>query len=161
MLNRILTSLVAAISLCCLSGTVAQASTPISGGGTFQFNLTPVSSRAADGNTFITYTFHETISGIISGTRDGQGSLVIHPDGTVNVSDSGVFSGTIAGSAPGTARLIANASGTFASVTAQGVFSDGAAGLAGVHGQAFVTGAATGPTSFGGAYTARAQFGAP
>ena len=161
MLKRLLTGLVASISLCLFTGTVAQASTPVTGSGTFLFNLTPASSRTADGDTFITYTFHETISGIVSGTRVGQGSLVIHPDGTVNVSDSGVFSGTIAGSAPGTATLSAQASGTFASVTAQGVLSDGAGGLTGVHGVAFVTGAATGPTTFAGSYTQRVQFGAP
>jgi hypothetical protein len=161
MLKRLLTSVVFAISLFALTGTGALASTPVSGGGTFLFNLTPVSSRSADGNTFITYSFHETISGIVSGTRVGQGSLVIHPDGTLNVSDSGVFSGTVAGSAPGTAILSAQASGTFANVTAQGVMGDGTAGLAGVHSVAFVTGAATGPTTFAGTYTARAQFGAP
>jgi len=161
MSRRILTTAAAAIALLCLGGTTAMASTPVSGAGTFQLTLAPVSTRSVDGNTFINFTFHETISGSWSGTRVGHGDLVIHPDGTVNVSDSGVFTGTVAGSAPGTAILSAEASGTFSAVSAQGVIGDGTAGLTGVHGQAFVTGAATGPTSFAGTYTGRAQFGAP
>jgi hypothetical protein len=161
MLKRIVTSVVAALALLCFGGTTAMASPPVSGTGAFNLNFTPVSVRSADGNTFIGFTFHETISGIYSGTRVGQGDLVVHPDGTLNVTDSGVFTGTFAGSAPGTAILSAEAAGTFAAVSAQGQFNNGTAGLAGIHGLAFVSGAATGPTSFGGTYTGRAQFGAP
>ncbi len=161
MSSRTLTAVGAAIALLCFGGTTAFASTPVSGTGTFQINLTPTSSRSADGNTFIGFTFHETISGIYSGTRVGQGELVVHPDGTINATDSGLFSGTFAGSAPGTAILSVEASGTFAALSAQGQLSDGTAGLAGIRGQAFVSGAATSPTSFAGTYTGRGQFGVP
>jgi hypothetical protein len=160
MSKRIFAIVTAAIALFC-SGAVAQASTPVSGGGTFQITLTPVASRTVDGDTFIAFTFRETITGLYSGTRVGQGSLVVHPDGTLTAHDSGVFAGTVAGSAAGTAILNVEGSGTFTALTAQVQASDGTGGLAGIHGQAFVTGHAISSTTLAGAYTGRAQFGAP
>jgi hypothetical protein len=161
MRRRIIAIVAAAIAFSCFGGTVAQASTPVSGSGTFLITLTPTSSRTADGNTFIDFTFHETIRGLYSGTRVGQGTFVLHADGTATARDSGVFTGSVAGSAPGTAILSVEAAGTFTALTAQVIATDGTAGLAGVHGQAFVTGTATSPTTFAGTYTGRAQFGAP
>jgi hypothetical protein len=92
--RRVLAIAAVAVVLVCFGATGAQASTPVSGNGTSQITITPVGSRTADGNTFIAFTFLETIAGLYSGTRVGDGSFVLHPDGTVNVSDSGVFTGT-------------------------------------------------------------------
>jgi hypothetical protein len=161
MRTRMLTIALVTVALICFGGSAAHASTPVSGSGTFHFTLAPVGSRTADGNTFIAFTFHETITGLYSGKRVGTGSLTVHPDGTVTASDSGVFTGTIAGSSSGSAVLSVDAVGTLSALTANLEATDGVGGLAGVHGQAIATGAATGPTTFAGTYAGRAQFGSP
>jgi hypothetical protein len=159
-MNRKLVAIVAAaLAVFCLEGLVAEAATPVSGSGTFVITLTPVGTRTADGNTFIDFTFDETIRGLYSGRRVGQGSLVVHPDGTVTARDSGVFTGTVAGRS-GTAILSVEGVGTFAALTAQVQASDGTGGLTDIHSQAFVTGSAVGLTTLAGTYTGRVQFGA-
>jgi hypothetical protein len=159
--KRIVAIVAATVAVFCLGGIGAAASTPVPGSGHFRITLTPVGSRTADGNTFIAFTFEETIDGLYSGRRVGAGSLVIHPDGTVTARDSGVFTGSVAGSSPGTAILNVEGAGTFAALTAQVQASDGTGGLTGIHSQAFVTGSAVGPTTLAGTYVGRAQFGAP
>jgi len=128
----------------------AATSTPAS--GSFLATISPVGSRSADGNTFINFTFVETFQGTLTGTRVGSGSLLIHPDGTINVRDSGLFTGSIAG-ASGTAILSASISGTLASVTGNYVVRDGTDGLAGVHVEGTAAGGATGPATFAGTYS--------
>lgn len=161
MRKKAMSVLGAAVAFFCIGGATAQASTPTVGSGTFTVNLAPVSSRTADGNTFIDFTFSETISGLYSGTRIGQGSLVIHSDSTVVAHVSGVFTGTVAGSAPGTAILKGEAAGTFSNLIGQVQPSDGTQGLAGIHGQAFVIARAVSSTTLVGRYSARVQFSTP
>src|SRR6266699_4162732 len=71
--------------------------------GTEATTLSPVSTRAADGNTFIGFTLAESWQSTFAGTRVGLGSVVIHPDGSIDAQSSGIFTGTIAGRS-GTAR---------------------------------------------------------
>src|SRR5260370_28424368 len=65
--------------------------------GTEATTLSPVSTRAADGNTFIGFTLAESWQGTFAGTRVGSGSVVIHPDGSIDAQSSGIFTCTIAG----------------------------------------------------------------
>jgi hypothetical protein len=88
----------------------------------------------------------------MSGTRVGTGTLVVHPDGTLHVRDTGLFTGTIAG-ASGTATMTGVATGMFSSFTGRFRVSHGADGLAGVRGGGSFTGSATGPVSFAGTYS--------
>ncbi len=88
--------------------------------GTEATTLSPVSTRAADGNTFIGFTLAESWQGTFAGTRVGSGSVVIHPDGSIDAQSSGIFTGTIAGSS-GTAVMRFHVSGTFAAATVRSV----------------------------------------
>ena len=151
-------ALIAAIVAClCVGGTAAEAAVPMSGSGDFQVLFVPTGVETADGNTFMTFTFVETFTGFLDGTRIGQGSLVIHPDGNLTARDVGPFTGTIAGSAPGTVMIEAEVSGSFSAATAQVQAGDGTGGLSGVMAKVVAHGHAVGPTSLAGTYTAQAQ----
>src|SRR5260370_13784687 len=80
--------------------------------GTEATTLSPVSTRAADGNTFIGFTLAESWQGTFAGTPVGAGSAGIHPDGAIDAQSSGIFTGTIAGRS-GTAVVRVPISGTF------------------------------------------------
>jgi hypothetical protein len=135
----------------------ASASTPAT--GTFNNTITPQKVTSHDGDTVIAFTFLETITGTLSGSRVGSGVLVIHPDGSLNVHNSGTFTGTIAGRG-GTASLHAQAWGTFAAVEGRWWITDGAGGLEGIHARGSLAGSATGPTSFAGTYSGEVEFDA-
>ena len=126
--------------------------------GTFTVSFSPVSVRTADGNTFIDYTFSEDMVGAFAGTRTGMGSVVIHPDGSINTANAGIFTGTIAG-ASGTVVMRYKGSGTFASTAGRFSVTNGTGGLAGVHAKGSDSGSATGPTSFAGTYSFKVHFG--
>lgn len=148
--SSVLVVFASVLAVASASNVLAEEPTPVS--GTFSATISPFATRSADGNTFIDFTFVEQFQGTISGTRVGTGLLIIHPDGTVNVRDSGLFSGSIDGSS-GSAVLSASISGTFASIAANFVVTDGTGGLAGVHVQGTGGGGATGPTTFAGTYS--------
>ena len=133
---------------------------PVQGGGTFTISFTPVPERTADGNIFIDYTFTETQTGILDGTRVGSGELVIHADGSFNTINSGTFTGTIAGRS-GTAEMSFRGSGTFASAGGSYTVTGGTGGLAGVHAEGKDSGSATGPTTFAGTYSFKVNFSGP
>ncbi len=132
---------------------------PVQASGTSANVLTPVSTRTSDGNTFIEYTYVERWYGTIDGTRVGAGSLVIHPDGSVNAHASGVFTGTIAGRS-GTAVLRISVSGTLTSAVGNFTVSDGTGGLDGIHVEGADAAFPTGQASFGATYSAVVHFGA-
>jgi hypothetical protein len=134
----------------------ASAPTPLS--GAFNATIVPVASRSADGNTIIFFTFNETFTGTMIGTRVGTGTLVVRPDGTLHICDIGLFTGTIAGTS-GTARITGVASGVFSSLTGRFRVSDGDGGLSGVHGEGSFVGSATGPVSFAGTYSGQVHPG--
>ena len=149
--------LVSALSLA--AAPAVHADEPVQASGTFTISYSPTSLRAADGNVFFDYTFSEQMLGTLSGTRVGSGSAVIHPDGSLNTSNSGIFTGTIAG-ASGTAEMSFWGSGTFASAGGSYVVTHGTGGLDGVHAEGKDSGSATGPTSFAGTYSFKVVFSA-
>ena len=157
-IRTLISILAAGLACLCMGGTSAAAAAPLSGSGTFQVTFVPTGVQTADGNTFLTFTFVETSTGFLAGTRVGQGSLVIHPDGTLTARTEGLFTGTIGESAPGTVNLKGEVSGSFAAATGQVQASDGAGGLTGVLAKFVYSGHATGPTSLAGTLTGQAQF---
>ena len=136
-----------------------QPSTPVPIAGTFNLTFTPVDVRQADGNTFIDFSFHEQLSGSVSGTRIGTGRLVIHPDGALNVRDTGFLTGTMAG-VSGSVNAEAWAQGTFASISGSVTIypQTGTDGFAGLQGVVKVTGAATGAATLAGSYEGQVHF---
>jgi len=128
--------------------------------GTEATTLSPVSTRTADGNTFIGFTLAEGWQGTFGGTRVGSGSVVVHADGTIDAQSSGVFTGTIAGRS-GTAVMRFHVSGTFAAATVNFTVTDGTGGLAGVHAEGTEAVSATGPMSVAGTYSALVHFSGP
>jgi len=132
---------------------------PFSVAGTFSLAIKPIAVRQADGNSIIDFNFDEHLSGDASGTRTGTGTLVIHPDGTLNVKDTGPFTGTVAG-IPGTVNVEAWASGTFQSITGSVTIyaNSGTGGLTGLQGVLKISGAATGPATLAGSYQGQVHF---
>jgi len=130
----------------------AYAAAPTTASGSFAAEISPIGTRSADGNTFINFTFVEDFQGTLTGSRAGTGWLVIHPDGTINARDSGLFAGSIGG-ASGTAILSASLSGTFSALAADFVVTDGTGGLSRIHVEGTAAGAATGPVTFAGTYS--------
>ncbi len=91
------TALLALLVLSLLSIPFAHATTPTTVTGTFTASFTVLSVTSSDGNTIIAVTEIATLSGFFTGTRIAQGSEVIHPDGTFNAHDTGIFTGTANG----------------------------------------------------------------
>lgn len=147
------------LALTLAAAPAVYADEPVNGQGHSTVSLVPVAEHTADGNTFIDYTITETFSGIVEGTRVGAGTLVIHPDGSLNSTNDGIFTGTIAGSS-GTAEIHVSVEGTFAGAVANFTVTNGTGGLAGVHAQGTDHGSATGPTSLAGTYSIKVNFSA-
>lgn len=146
-----------ALLMCLAIAPVAYASsTTVPATGTFTLTITSETvTHIADGNVILSFTFSEIITGTVSGTRSGTGTLITHSDGTFNAEDTGLFAGTLAGGAPGTITFEAAVSGTFASFKGT-VWSEATGktgGLVGVNVSASVVGAAAGPTTLAGTYS--------
>ena len=149
------------VSAACLAvAPAAYADEPVEGVGTFTISFSAAPERTADGNTFLEYTFIENSLGIAHGVRVGSGELVIHPDGSFNTANTGVFTGTIAGRS-GTAEMDFRGSGTFAHAAGSYTVTHGTGGLSGVHAEGKDSGSATGPTTFAGTNSFKVNFSAP
>ena len=136
-----------------------QPGTPVPIAGSFTLTFEPVDVRLADGNAFIDFSFHEQLSGSVSATRVGTGTLVIHPDGTLNVKDAGFLTGTMGGIS-GSVNAEAWAQGRLASLGGSVTIypQTGTGGFTGLQGVVKVTGAATGPATLAGSYEGRVHF---
>ena len=133
----------------------ASATTPTEGSGTFTFAATPTSSRTAGGNTFLSLTGSETISGAITGTATVQFTQVIHSSGESNINGVITCACTVGGRS-GTVefRFEGTGAGTAASpLDGQFVAQNGSGGLSDLRGDGTFHG--VGP---GGTYTVRWHF---
>jgi hypothetical protein len=115
----------------------AGASTLSSGSGSFTATGEVISVHQADGNTIVTATEVQTLTGVLSGTRVASGITIFHPDGTFTAHDTGTFTGTIDGrtgsiTISGASTGTGNA-GTGNAGTGQIVGDRGTGGLAGLH----------------------------
>src|SRR5215470_2053650 len=73
----------------------ANASTLSSGSGSFTATGEVTSVLQADGNTIVTATEVQTLTGTLTGTRVASGTMTFHPDGTFTAHDTGTFTGNI------------------------------------------------------------------
>jgi len=110
----------------------AGASTLSSGSGSFTATGEVISVHQADGNTIVTATEVQTLTGVLSGTRVASGITIFHPDGTFAAHDGGTFTGTIDGRT-GSITISGASSGTGNTGTGQIVGDRGTGGLAGLH----------------------------
>ena len=139
-------------------GPIAYASTSIPSTGTFVATFTPTQViDEQDGSQIVFYSFTEDLTGTYSGTEEGTGKFVFHPDGTLQTPHQGTFTGTVAGK-EGTATLETKCSGTTESFTCTCVTFNGEGGLVGIHAKASVEGHFTGPTTVAGTYSGQVQF---
>jgi hypothetical protein len=83
-----------------------------SGSGT----ITPVSisSRTADGNTFLDISFAGTMTGTFTGTFTETATEVIHPDGTASAHGFGTFTGQAGSCGTGSFDFVVGVHGTVA-----------------------------------------------
>ena len=137
----------------------ASASTDAS--GTFSIGLSLLEHTVDDGNTILPFVFAETTSGTVSGRQVGSGTLILHPDGSVNARHSGTFTGRIAGHA-GTAILLIKAWGTLNALKARFVFSQGTRGLEDIDARGTLVGGVIATTKTGdpiiaGSYTGKVR----
>jgi Protein of unknown function (DUF3224) len=124
----------------------ALATPPATGTGVFVPAAPPVtiSSRSADGNTFVTQVQVYNDTGIWTGTNIDTINYVFHPDGTVTFTATTAYTGTVAGRS-GTISF--HFEGTGDTVSFQGQIQTlshtGTGALATLHGQGTFQGSST------------------
>jgi hypothetical protein len=135
----------------------AHATTLSAGSGSFTTIGEVISVRQADGNTIVTATEVQTLTGVLSGTRMATGIEIFHPDGTFTAHDSGTFTGTVDGRT-GSITISGASSGTGNTGSGQIVGDHGTGGLAGLHLQGTFQPVITGSTTAEGTYSIRFHF---
>ena len=138
--------------------TGAGASTLPSGSGSFTTTGEVISIRHADGNTIVTATEVQTLTGVLTGTRVASGIQIFHPDGTFTAHDTGTFTGTVDGRT-GTITISGASSGTGNTGSGQIVGDRGTGGLAGLHLQGTFQPVITSATTAEGTYSIQFHFG--
>jgi len=136
----------------------AGASTLSSGSGSFTATGEVISIHQADGNTIVTATEIQALTGVLTGTRVASGTMTFHPDGTFTAHDTGTFTGTIDGRA-GSITISGASTGTGNAGTGQIVGDQGTGGLAGLHLQGTFQPVVTGATTAEGTYSIQFHFG--
>jgi Protein of unknown function (DUF3224) len=135
----------------------ANASTLSSGSGSFTATGEVISVQQANGNTIVTATEVQTLTGVLTGTRVASGTMTFHPDGTFTAHDTGTFTGTIDGRT-GSITISGASSGTGNTGSGQIVGDRGTGGLAGLHLQGTFQPMITGPTTADGTYSIQFHF---
>lgn len=135
----------------------ASASALSSGSGSFTTTGQVISVRQAGGNTIVTATEVQTLTGALTGTRMATGIEIFHPDGTFTAHDSGTFTGTVEGRT-GSITISGASSGTGNSGSGRIVGDRGTGGLAGLHLQGTFQPVITSSTTAEGTYSAQFHF---
>jgi len=135
----------------------ANASPLSSGSGSFTATGEVISIQQADGNTIVTATEVQTLTGVLTGTRVASGTMTFHPDGTFTAHDTGTFTGTIGGRS-GSITISGASSGTGNTGTGQIVGDRGTGGLAGLHLQGTFQPVVTSATTAEGTYSIQFHF---
>src|SRR5215469_16724795 len=139
-------------SLLLLPASVS-ASTLSSGSGSFTATGEVISVHQADGNTIITATEVQALTGVLTGTRVASGTMTFHPDGTFTAHDTGTFTGTIDGRT-GSITISGASTGT-----GKIVGDHGTGGLAGLHLQGTFQPVVTSATTAEGTYSIQFHLG--
>jgi hypothetical protein len=134
-----------------------NASTLSSGSGSFTATGDVISVQQADGNTIVTATEVQTLTGVLTGTRVASGTMTFHPGGTFTAHDTGPFTGTIDGRT-GSITISGASSGTGNTGTGQIVGDHGTGGLAGLHLQGTFQPVVTSATTAEGTYSIQFHF---
>jgi len=132
---KVLTAALAALPLLAsllLLPSSANASALSSGSGSFTATGQVISVHQADGNTIVTATEVQSLTGVLTGTRVASGTMTFHPDGTFTAHDTGTFTGTVDGRT-GSITISGASSGTGNTGSGQIVGDRGTGGLAGLH----------------------------
>jgi hypothetical protein len=135
----------------------AGASTVSSGSGSFTATGEVISVHHAGGNTIVTATEVQTLTGVLTGTRVASGTMTFHPDGTFTAHDTGTFTGTIDGRT-GSITISGASTGTGNTGTGQIVGGQGTGGLAGLHLQGTFQPVVTSATTANGTYSIQFHF---
>jgi uncharacterized protein DUF3224 len=135
----------------------AHASTLSSGSGSFTATGEVISIRQADGNTIVTATEVQTLTGVLTGTRMASGIMIFHPDGTFTAHDTGTFTGAVDGRS-GSITISGASSGTGNIGSGQIVGDRGTGGLAGLHLQGTFQPVITSATTADGTYSVQFHF---
>ncbi len=158
---KVLKAALAALPLLALLLVVpagADASALSTGSGSFTATGEVISVHQADGNTIVTATEVQALTGVLTGTRVASGTMTFHPDGTFTAHDTGTFTGTIDGRT-GSITISGASTGTGNTGTGQLVGDQGTGGLAGLHLQGTFQPMVTSATTAEGTYAIQFHFG--
>ena len=136
----------------------ASASAMEHGSGSYTTTGQVISVRQVDGNTVITATEVQTLTGALSGIRRATGVETIHPDGTFAAHDSGTFTGAVDGR---TGTIVISGANSGSGTTGTGEFTGehGTGGLKGLHLRGTFQVVITGPTTSDGTYSVQFRSG--
>jgi hypothetical protein len=135
----------------------ANASALPTGSGSFTTTGEVISIKQVGGNTIVTATEVQILTGALTGTRMATGIEIFHPDGTFTAHDSGTFTGTVEGMT-GSITISGASSGTGNSGSGQIVGDRGTGGLAGLHLQGTFQPVITSSTTAEGTYSVQFHF---
>jgi hypothetical protein len=153
--KAVLAALPLLVSLLLLPAVHAPTLSP--GSGSFTTTGEVISIRQADGNTIVTATEVQTLTGVLTGTRLATGIQIFHPDGTFTAHDTGTFTGTVDGRT-GSITISGASSGVGNAGSGQIVGDRGTGGLAGLHLQGTFQPVITSATTADGTYSAQFHF---
>jgi len=155
--NAVLAALALLVPLLLVPAS-ANASALESGTGFFTGTGEIISVKHADGNTIITATEVQPLTGVLTGVRVAEGITIFHADGTFEAHDTGTFTGTVDGK---TGTLTISGASSGAGNTGEGtiVGTHGTDGLAGLHLHGTFQPVITGPTTAEGPIQVQYHFG--
>ncbi len=148
------------VSVFLLVVPAALGAPPSPASGSFSGTTSVVHLRTADGITFLTLAATRTLTGDFVGVLVSQDFVSIRSDGSLTEHASGTFTGTVRGSAVGTATFVYEGSGSAVTgaITLAATVLNGNGGLDGLHAEGLVDVQLTGPSSFVGTYSLSVQF---
>jgi hypothetical protein len=155
--NVVLTALPLLAPLLLLTAS-ANASALETGNATFTATGDIVSVMHSAGNTIVTATEVQPITGVLNGVRTAEGITIFHANGEFEAHDTGTFTGTVDGRF-GTLTISGASSGVGNTGNGTFVGTNGTGGLAGLHVEGKFQPVITGPTTAEGTIEVQYHFG--
>jgi len=135
----------------------ASSSDRASGSGSFTATGEVISVKQVGGDTIVTATEVQLLTGTLTGVRRAVGVEIIHADGTFEATDSGTFTGSIAGRT-GTLTISGASSGVGNVADGRLVGFRGTGGLEDLHLRGTFRTVLTGATTADGTYSIQYHF---